>query len=75
MTDLELCSLLDKKIVPGLYRDGRYDSLYQLTDSKRAQLCESLWREYQIARMHKEYLSIFSNRFITEAQLRRCLCV
>lgn len=75
MTDLELCSLLDKKIVPGIYRDGRYTSIYQLTKSKREQLCEGLWREYQAARMNKVYQSIFSNRFVTEAQLRRCLCV
>ena len=75
MTDLELCSLLDKKIVPGFYRDGRYDSLYQLTESKRAQMCEILWREYQASRINKDYRSIFSNRYITEAQLRRCMCV
>ena len=75
MTDLELCSLLDKEIVPGLYRDGRSASIYLLSKSKREQLCESLWREYQTARMYKDYQSVFSNRFITEAQLRRCLCV
>ena len=73
MTDLELCSLIDNKLVPKLLKHQDPASLYMLPESKRAALFESLWNECRQARWQNNSKGIFANKYVTESQLRRCL--
>ena len=73
MTDLELCSIIDNKLVPKLLKDKTSASIYLLSESKRAALFESLWNESRQARWQNNSRSIFANKIVTETQLRRCL--
>ena len=75
MTDLELCAFIDGTLVPRLMRGSQPASIYLIPESKRAQICESLWKESLQMRYHSDSRSFFAGRYVTEAQLRRCLCV
>jgi hypothetical protein len=75
MTDLELCLLIDQKLVPRSCKDELAASIYQLSESRRAELCELLWRESRDARWHKGAKSVFANKYVTESQLRRCFAL
>ena len=75
LTDLELCAFIDTKLVPKLVKDSQLASIYSLSDSKRAALCESLWNEAREVRYRGIMGSFFSGRITSEAQLKRCLCV
>ena len=75
MTDLELCSFIDNKLVPKLLKNNPPVSLYNLSESKRTELFESLWNESRQARWQNNSKSIFANKYVTESQLRRCLCL
>jgi hypothetical protein len=73
MTDLELCALIDTMLVPKVCKERQDASVYLLSESKRAELCEWLWRECLDARRQKGTQSIFANKYVSENQLRRCL--
>ncbi len=75
MTDLELCSVVDGQIVPRYFKGATETSLYLLPESQRASICEMLWNESRQARFAKVPGKFLSGKYVTEAQLRRCLCV
>ena len=74
MTDIELCQLIDTVLVPRLYNNSDKDSIYDVPLSRRIQLYERLSKENQTARYQKAP-SIFNGKFVTDAQLQRCLCL
>ena len=74
MTDLELCSVVDGQIVPRYCKHGQ-SSIYQLTESERARICETLWQESRLARYRRDAQRYLSGKYVTEAQLRRCLII
>lgn len=72
MTDIELCSLIDGQIIPdGL---GERTTLYDLTESRRAKIFDWLMRENSRGRYNRKNC-ILGDKFITERQLQRCLCL
>ena len=81
MTDLELCSLVDCRIVPQFLQRGqtvsidRSVSIYMLSESQRARICEVLWQECRLSRRTHDVQGFLAGKYVTEAQLRRCLCV
>ena len=75
MTDLELCSIVDEDIIPRYCKRGRGTSIYQLPESERGQICEMLWQECRQSRYSRDVQRYLGGRYVTEAQLRRCLCV
>ena len=78
ISDLELCDYIDKVIVPHLCPSNLEEaSIYLLSAAKRADICESLWQECRRMRFDTNLKgrSFFSGRYVTEAQLRRCLCL
>lgn len=75
MTDIELCQIIDKQILPSRYfKGGRDASIYLLPEGKRLELGNSIWKESQAVRFRK-CDSPFSERIITEDQIRRCLAL
>ena len=74
MTDIELCRLIDEKILPNLFRNPDEASIYALSLSKRAQLYERLWQRYRTS-LYQKKDPLFGGKTITEAQLSRCLCM
>ena len=75
MTDLELCNIIDGTILPRYFKDSQYISIYLLSESKRANICEVLLRESQQARWTKTPGPFLKGKNVTENQLRRCLCL
>ena len=75
MPDLELCSLIDGKLLPKIFREGEEPSIYLLSEARRKELCAWLWKKCCEGKWRKEAKGIFANRFVTEAQLRRCLAL
>lgn len=75
MTDLELCSIIDNNIVPILSKGKEQSSIYLLPEPSKIELFESLWKECRQARWHNHANGPFANKYITESQLRRCLCL
>ena len=75
MSDLELCSLIDDRLLPRYFKEGQEQSIYLLPESKRAEIYELLWGECCKARLQKDVKGVFAHKYITEAQLRRCLCL
>ena len=73
MTDLELCSLIDDKLVPGYFKEGEDKSIYLLTLAQRTELYDLLWGEYCKTRFQRDANGVFAHKCITEAQLKRCL--
>ena len=73
MTDLELCSYIDDELVPRVLRRTTDASLYKLSASRRAELCSWIWLKFNEVKWKNIPGKVFSNRNITEAQLRRCL--
>ncbi len=75
MTDLELCHIIDDLILPARYfKGGGESSIYLLPHSKRADLGNSIWKESQVVR-YRKCDSLFSEKIITENQIRRCLAL
>lgn len=64
MTDLELCSLIDKQILPRM----NVQTVYDLSISQRRSVGNSLWTKYGKARNS-------SGKFVTAQQLKRCLII
>ncbi|MBR5735937.1 MAG: hypothetical protein IKX60_03995 [Bacteroidales bacterium] len=75
MTDLELCSLIDDKLVPRYFKEDEDKSIYLLPFAQRIELYDLLWDECYRARIQRNADGFFANRYITEAQLKRCLCL
>lgn len=75
MTDLELCALIDGQLIPKLFKEKPGTSLYLIPEARRAELCEALWRKCREARWGNGTKGVFANKFVTEFQLRRCLCI
>ena len=75
MSDLELCSLIDGRLLPRYFKEGQEQSIYLLSESKRAEIYELLWGECCKARLQKDAKGVFAHKYITEAQLKRCLCL
>ncbi len=75
MTDIELCHIIDDVILPErFFRGVQESSIYLIAERARADLGNSIWKEYRNAQYRKSN-SVFSGRIITEDQLRRCLCI
>lgn len=75
MTDIELCHIVDDIILPSRYfKWCSKSSIYQLPECKRLDLGNAIWKECKIAQSRKSE-SLFSERIVTEDQLRRCLCI
>lgn len=73
MSDIELCQLIDNKILPGM-SDSPDASIYSLTMSRRAKLYDWLWQKNMIS-LSRRKEPLLNGRTFTEAQLRRCLCM
>lgn len=75
LTDIELCHIIDDLVLPARYfRSGGDSSIYLLSERKRADLGNTIWKEYKSVQF-KRCDSPFSEKIITEDQLRRCLCI
>ena len=74
MTDLELCHIIDDIILPARYFKSGESSIYCLPHSKRADLGNAIWKETRAARYNK-CDSLFSEKIVTEDQIRRCLAL
>lgn len=75
MTDIQLCHIIDDVILPSRYfKCGGESSVYLLPERSRADLGNTIWKEYR-AVQYKRCDSPFSEKIITEDQLRRCLCI
>ena len=75
MTDLELCSIVDNQIVPRYCKGGQRVSVYSLSDSQRSGICEMLWKESCQSRFGWAPGRYLSGKYVSELQLRRCLCI
>lgn len=75
MTDLELCNYIDNELLPRIQKQLPNPTIYMLTESKRADLADWIWRKYNEVKFQNIPGKIFSNKTITEPQLRRCLDV
>ena len=69
MTDMELCSLIDKVYLPRLY-PGR-ESIYQLSDRERTNLGNRILADCK----RRTYLVKDLNKYFTREQLCRCLVI
>lgn len=74
MTDIELCQLIDGRVLPRIFRNPEEASVYALTSSQRIKLYDWLWQKNQLS-MNRQKEPLLNGRFFTEAQLRRCLCM
>lgn len=89
MTDLELCEVIDRRIVPRYLKkdppqglDDRSDprkepttSIYKLSETQRAEIGNGLWKESRQSPYSRDTRGYLSGKHVTEAQLRRCLCI
>ena len=75
MTDLELCAIVDGQIVPRYLKGSESASIYRLSESKRATICDNLWQECLQSRFGKAPRGSLSGKYVSEAQLRRCICI
>ncbi|MBQ9892424.1 MAG: hypothetical protein IJM35_04640 [Bacteroidales bacterium] len=73
MTDLDLCEIIDSQIVPRCLKEGQPASVYLLPESRRAAICEKLWLESRQYRSNTNAQGLLSGKYVTEAQLRRCM--
>jgi hypothetical protein len=72
MTDLDLCRIIDEDLVPQYLKESEGSSIYLLSDSKRAEIGDRLWRESKNSYSRK---GLLSGKTITAAQIRRCLAL
>jgi len=74
MTDLELCKVIDRKIVTQLIRNDESASIYMLPESRRAAIYNRLM---QISKQgyRSGAKDILEGKTVTEPQLRRCLAL
>lgn len=74
MTDLELCQLIDERLLPKISSNPEDVSIYDIPFDKRVKLYDWLRQKNQLARYQRND-SLFAGKTITEAQLSRCLCL
>jgi hypothetical protein len=74
MTDIELCQLIDERLLPKIFRNPEEASVYALTQSQRIKLYDWLWQKNLLS-MNRQKEPWLYGRTFTEAQLRRCLCM
>ena len=72
MTDIELCTLIDVRIIPD--GQGERTTIYDLPLFKRERINEWLLKESRRGRYDRKNC-ILGDKYITENQLRRCLCL
>ena len=75
MTDLELCAIVDGQIAPRYFKYSESVSIYRLSESKRATICDTLWQECFQSRFGRNPCGFLAGKYVTEAQLHRCLCI
>jgi hypothetical protein len=75
MTDLELCAIVDGQIIPRYFKHSESVSIYRLSESRRATICNNLWQECLQSRFGNAPRGLLSGKYVTEAQLHRCLCI
>ena len=75
MTDLELCAVIDNRILPKMFKEGEVFSIYMLPESKRVSIYEALWQECCQHKYSKWSHGYLSGKSVTKAQLGRCLCI
>ena len=75
MTDIELCDVIDKKILPELYFRGKEESsIYLLPEFKRSEIGDMLLQESQSVQYGRKTRWL-CGKTVTTAQLRRCLAL
>ena len=74
MTDIELCRMIDEKVLPALFKNPDHASVYALPPAKKALLYDRLWRLNQMARYQRKD-PLLAGKTFTETQLARCLCM
>ena len=74
MTDLELCRLIDDRLLPRISSNPEAVTIYDIPFDKRVKLYDWLWQKNQSARYQRND-PLFAGKVITEAQLGRCLCM
>ena len=75
MTDLELCEVIDNRILPRLLKENQRASIYQLPESRRADIANVLWKECRESKWRQAANGFLSGKVVTEQQLRRCLAL
>lgn len=74
MSDIELCQLIDGKLLPKIFGKPEEASVYALTRSQRIKLYDWLLQKNRLS-MNRQKEPLLNGRFFTEAQLGRCLCM
>lgn len=74
ITDIELCRLIDEKVLPALFKNPDQASVYALPMDKKAALYDRLWQRNLAARYQRKD-PLFEGKTFTETQLARCLCM
>jgi len=74
MTDMELCQLIDEKILPKISPVPEEVTIYDIPFDKRVKLYDWLWQKNRVS-CYKRNDSLFGGKTITESQLSRCLCM
>ena len=72
MTDIELCTLIDSRIIPDWLGEGT--TVYDISISRREKMYNWLLQESRRGRYDRKNC-VLGDKFITERQLRRCLCL
>lgn len=72
LTDLELCHIIDNELLPRYLRAAKDCSIYHLSESKRQEIANLLFREAQNSYNKKNLLS---GRTTDAKQIRRCLAL
>ena len=74
MTDIDLCQWIDTFLVPRILKNPENKTIYDVPCTQRIQLYERLSRELKQQRYEKGS-SLFNGKYVTDAQLQRCLCL
>ena len=74
MTDIELCRLIDERLLPRIFRNPDETSVYALTQNQRIKLYDWLWQKNLLS-LNRQKEFWLNGRTFTEAQLSRCLCM
>lgn len=70
-SDDEMCELIDKKYVPGYFKDSEYPSIYLLPDRSRAEIARDIEASIRFAMINRK--SGAAVKCTTYSQLKRCL--
>ena len=74
LTDIELCGIIDKELIPKMFDNPDEASVYSLSLSRRVKLYDWLWQKNQQSR-YQQKDTLLNGKFFSEAQLKRCLCM